>query len=158
MVATVDSSFFNQYSVWQELCILSTTWHCGTARRLQIPSDGFDSRLEPITFDIYTGWLLTRRAQAHCTVSLNYCWIFRAIQFENNLTYLWVACRNCWWLWQPEKFACKLQHLIQARILKIFSIWEVNAPIRSANMINWVFETVVPSVVSVVRNNCLVWE
>ena len=29
-----------------------------TARRLQILRDGFDSRLELIAFDIYTGWLL----------------------------------------------------------------------------------------------------
>ena len=32
--------------------------------------DGFDSRLEPIAFDILTGWLLTRKAQAHFAVSL----------------------------------------------------------------------------------------
>ena len=39
------------------------------ARRLQILRDGFDPRLEPIAFDIYTGWLLTRRAQAHFAIS-----------------------------------------------------------------------------------------
>ena len=42
-------------------------------RRLQILRDGFDSRLEPIAFDIITEWLLTRRAQAHFAVSLNHC-------------------------------------------------------------------------------------
>ena len=45
----------------------------GTARRRQILRDGFDSRLEPIAFDIRNGWLLTRRAQAHFAVSLHYC-------------------------------------------------------------------------------------
>ena len=45
--------------------------HSGIAHRLRILSDGFDSRLEPIAFDIYTGWLLTRRAQARFAVSLN---------------------------------------------------------------------------------------
>ena len=34
--------------------------------------DGFDSRLEPIAFDICNGWLLTQRAQGHFAVSLNY--------------------------------------------------------------------------------------
>ena len=32
--------------------------------------DGFDSRLEPIAFDLLTEWLLTRRAQAHFAVTL----------------------------------------------------------------------------------------
>ena len=43
----------------------SAIWPSGTAGRLQILCDGFDSRLEPIIFDMYNGWLLTRRAQAH---------------------------------------------------------------------------------------------
>ena len=51
---------------------LSATWPSGTGRRWQILRDGFDSRLEPIAFDIFNGWLLTRRAQAHFAVSLNY--------------------------------------------------------------------------------------
>ena len=42
---------------------LTATWRCGIARWLQILRDEFDSRLEPIAFDIYTGWLLTRRAR-----------------------------------------------------------------------------------------------
>ena len=33
---------------------------------------GFDLRQKPIAFDIFAGWLLTRRAQAHFAVSLNY--------------------------------------------------------------------------------------
>ena len=57
----------------------SATWPSGTASRWQVLRDGFDSRLEPIAFDIYTGRLLTRRAQAHFAVSLNYCWIFSLI-------------------------------------------------------------------------------
>ena len=52
---------------------------CGSVPWLQILRDGFDSRLEPIAFDIFTGWLLTRRAQAYFTVSLNYCSIIRSI-------------------------------------------------------------------------------
>ena len=35
---------------------MSATWRGGTARRLPIPCDGFDSRLKPITCDVYTGW------------------------------------------------------------------------------------------------------
>ena len=62
---------------------LTATWPSGTARRWQILRDGFDSRLEPIAFDICNRWLLTRRAQAHFAISLNYCWIFSSIQFEN---------------------------------------------------------------------------
>ena len=41
--------------------------------KLQIVRDGFDSRLEQIVFDVFTGWLPTRRVQAHFAVSLNYC-------------------------------------------------------------------------------------
>ena len=52
---------------------LSATRPSGINRRLQILSDGFDLRLEPIAFDIYIGCLLTRRAQAYFAVSLNYC-------------------------------------------------------------------------------------
>ena len=44
-----------------------------TARRLLILREGFDPQLESIAFDIYTGWLLTRKAQAHLAISLNYC-------------------------------------------------------------------------------------
>ena len=51
----------------------------GTASRLQILRDGFDSWLELIAFDMFTGWLLTRWAQAHSAVSLNYIWILRSI-------------------------------------------------------------------------------
>ena len=54
------------------LCMTSATWLSCTAHRLRILRDGFDSRLGPIAFDKYTGWLLTRRAQAHFAVSLNY--------------------------------------------------------------------------------------
>ena len=57
----------------------STTWPGGIARRLQILRDGFDSRLEPIAFDIYTGWLLTQKAQAHFAVSLNYGFQFNIV-------------------------------------------------------------------------------
>ena len=60
----------------------TSTWPSGTARRWQILRDGFDSRLEPIAFDICNGWLLTRRAQAHFAVSLNYCWIFSSINLK----------------------------------------------------------------------------
>ena len=49
----------------------SATLLSDIARKLQILRDGFDSRLEPIAFDIYTGWLLTRRTQAHFAVSLD---------------------------------------------------------------------------------------
>ena len=48
----------------------------GLADRKQMTDpvrDWFDSRLEPIAFDICNGWLLTRRAQAHFAVSLNHC-------------------------------------------------------------------------------------
>ena len=55
-----------------ELGILSAAWPSGTARRSQILCDGFDSRLELVAFDMYTGWLLTQKAQAHFAVSLNY--------------------------------------------------------------------------------------
>ena len=41
----------------------------GTALKRQILRDEFDLGLEPIAFDIYTGWLLTRRAQAYFAVS-----------------------------------------------------------------------------------------
>ena len=44
----------------------------GITRRLQVVRGGFDSRLEPSVFDIFTGWLLTRRAQPHFAISLNY--------------------------------------------------------------------------------------
>ena len=43
---------------------MSGIWRSGTARRLHILRDGFDSRWEPIRFDKYTGWLMTRRAQS----------------------------------------------------------------------------------------------
>ena len=69
------------YSHYYNLLKLSTTWANGTARRLQILRVGFDSRQESITFDVYTGWLLTRRAQAHLTISLNCCSIFSSIPF-----------------------------------------------------------------------------
>ena len=36
-----------------------------------ILSDGFISPLELITFDVYNGWLLTQKAQAHFAVHLN---------------------------------------------------------------------------------------
>ena len=45
------------------------TWQSDTAHRLQILSDEFDSRLEPIALDIYTKWLLTQRTQAHFAIS-----------------------------------------------------------------------------------------
>ena len=32
---------------------LSAIWPSGTTRKLQILRDGFDSRLEPIAFDVY---------------------------------------------------------------------------------------------------------
>ena len=51
----------------------SGTWPSSTVRRLQILHDGYNLRLEPIAFDIYAEWLLTRRAQAHFAVSLNSC-------------------------------------------------------------------------------------
>ena len=51
---------------------LSCQRHSLATRRIRILRDGFDSRLQPIAFDIYTRWLLTRRAQAHFAVSLNY--------------------------------------------------------------------------------------
>ena len=73
---------------------MSATWPSSTARRSQILRDGFDSRLEPIAFDIYTGWLLTRRAQAHFAISLNYCSIFSSIKFENTLNYLFMPYRH----------------------------------------------------------------
>ena len=51
----------------------NATYCSGIARRLQVVRDGFDSRLKPIIFDMSHWWLLTRRAQAHFAVSLNYC-------------------------------------------------------------------------------------
>ena len=45
--------------------------HSGSAHRLKILRGEFNSRLKPIAFNIYTRWLLTRRAQAHIAVSLN---------------------------------------------------------------------------------------
>ena len=38
--------------------------------------NGFDSRLEPIAFEIDTGWLLTRKTQAHFAVS------FKLLNFQ----------------------------------------------------------------------------
>ena len=49
----------------------SGTWPSGTTRRLQILCDGFDLRLPPIAFDVFTGWLLTGRAQACFAVQAN---------------------------------------------------------------------------------------
>ena len=66
------------------LCILLETHNLqpsSTVRKFQFLRDGFDSRLEPIAFGIYTWWPLTRTAQAHFAVSLNYCCIFCTIQF-----------------------------------------------------------------------------
>ena len=37
--------------------------------QVQILCEEFDSRLEPIAFDIYIEWLLIRTAQAHLAVS-----------------------------------------------------------------------------------------
>ena len=51
----------------------------------------FDSRLEPIAFDIYTGLLLTQRTQAHFAVSLNY--------FEFSVKYNQVFFTN----WKTKK-------------------------------------------------------
>ena len=51
----------------------SATWPNGSMRRLQMLRGGFGSRLEPIAFEIFSGWLLTHRAQAHFAVSLHYC-------------------------------------------------------------------------------------
>ena len=42
---------------------VSAAWPSGTARRWQILRDGFYSRLEPIAFDVYNGWLLTRKCK-----------------------------------------------------------------------------------------------
>ena len=56
----------------------------GVAHRLQTLKDGFGLRLELVAFNKYAGWLLTRRAQAHFTVSFNYCSIFSSIQFNYN--------------------------------------------------------------------------
>ena len=55
--------------------------------------DGFDSRLEPITFDIFVcnGWLLNRRAQVHFAVSLNYCWIFSSLSVRDGAPYFSAA-------------------------------------------------------------------
>ena len=48
---------------------VSATPPSGTARTGQILCDGFDSRLEPIAFDVYNRWMLTQSAQAHFAVS-----------------------------------------------------------------------------------------
>ena len=61
-----------KYVVNYGIALTSAKWPSSTARRRQILRDGFDSRLEPIAMDIFNGWLLTRRAQAHFAVSLNY--------------------------------------------------------------------------------------
>ena len=66
----VDSEDFSELPT---VTLNKTERQSGTARRSQILRDGFDSRLESIAFDIHTGWLLTRRAQAHFAVSFNYC-------------------------------------------------------------------------------------
>ena len=68
---------------------MPTTWPSRSARRLQILRDGFDSRLEPIVFDMYTRRLLTRRARAHFAVFLNYCSIFSSIYFQNDVTFIY---------------------------------------------------------------------
>ena len=49
----------------------SKKWPSGTACTSQVLRDGFDSRLEPIAFDIYIGWLLIGSVQAHFAVFLN---------------------------------------------------------------------------------------
>ena len=72
----VWANFVLFYELTRQM-VLSATWPSGTARRWQILRGGFDSRLEPIAFD--NGRLLTRRAQTHFAVSLNYCSIFSSI-------------------------------------------------------------------------------
>ena len=60
----------------------------------QILYHGFDSRLEPITFDIYTGWLLTRRAQTYFAISLNYCSIFSLMIWKITLVKRIGSCKT----------------------------------------------------------------
>ena len=61
---------YDFYCLKTSLSQKTTTWPSGIARRSHILRDGSGSRLEPIAFDIYLGWLRTRRAQAHFAVFL----------------------------------------------------------------------------------------
>ena len=58
------------------------TWPSHTGLRQQILRDGFNSWLKPIAFDVSTGWLLTRRAQAHFAVSA------KTVEFSASVVYL----------------------------------------------------------------------
>ena len=51
----------------------------GTAHKSEILRTGLDLRLNPIAFDVYAEWLLTRRAQVHFAVSLNYVEFFGSV-------------------------------------------------------------------------------
>ena len=63
------------------------TWPSGTAERLQILRDGFDSRLELNEFDLSNWWLLIRRAQAYYAVFLS-CRIF--VQYNLRISRLFL--------------------------------------------------------------------
>ena len=84
----LDCEYLKVFKAWTRTVLrhLLATWPSGIARRWQILRDGFDSRLEPIAYDIFTGWLLTRRAQAHFAVSLNNCWILSLINCNLKVT------------------------------------------------------------------------
>ena len=56
-----ESPVVNGESRGSRATITLSAWQSGTVRWWQILRDGFDSRLEPIAFDIYTEWLLTRK-------------------------------------------------------------------------------------------------
>ena len=53
-------------------CVVAPTWPSGTARRLEILRDGFDSRLELIAFDIYIGWLTSQSPSIIVEFSVQY--------------------------------------------------------------------------------------
>ena len=57
-------------------------WYCAqvTTSTRQVWFTGGDHRV----WHIYSGWLLTGRAQALFAVTLNNCWIFGSQYFENN--------------------------------------------------------------------------
>ena len=59
---------------------------------LQILLDRFDSRLEPIAFDVYTWWLLTSQSPLLIVE-------FSVLQFETNVSYLLLLFRRStdWW-------------------------------------------------------------
>ena len=68
--------YTQQLHAWTAI-VSNMIWQYRT--QVQILWNGFDSRLETIVFDVYTGWLLISTAQVRLADYLQYLWTFNSI-------------------------------------------------------------------------------